>query len=327
MFSGKTIFIAPLDWGLGHATRCVPIIHTLSENNTLILGVTPLNTAFFSTHFPDLQKVEVPSYRMSYSRYLPLWLKLLAQVPKIWSVFREEKKGVERIISQHNVDVIISDSRYGLVNKNVYSILMTHQLTIKAPFGSFFANRMNSGYVRKFDEVWVPDYEEKNSRLSGELSDPGKINIPVNYIGPKSALVNLTGIKTDSEKFDYLILLSGVEPQRTLLENILLKRAALSKKKIALVRGSNSPISTTENLKLIDFSFAEQLKELIVNADTVICRSGYSTLMDLHLLNKKKIILIPTPGQTEQEYLASYWSKKFGCEILIQAKAEKFDFN
>lgn len=204
---------------------------------------------------------------------------------------------------------------------------MTHQLTIKAPFGSFFANRMNSGYVRKFDEVWVPDYEEKNSRLSGELSDPGKINIPVNYIGPKSALVNLTGIKTDSEKFDYLILLSGVEPQRTLLENILLKRAALSKKKIALVRGSNSPISTTENLKLIDFSFAEQLKELIVNADTVICRSGYSTLMDLHLLNKKKIILIPTPGQTEQEYLASYWSKKFGCEILIQAKAEKFDFN
>jgi len=223
--------------------------------------------------------------------------------------------------------MVISDNRYGFTHKTAHCVLITHQLNIKAPFILFMANFINRAYINKFNEVWVPDYKEKNLRLAGELSDPGKISIPVNYIGPQSALVHSTPVKRDSERSDYLILLSGVEPQRTILENILITRMAFLQKKIILVRGSNTHLSVEDkNIKVMDFCFGEQLRDLIVNADTVICRSGYSTLMDLHLLHKNKLILIPTPGQTEQEYLASYWHEKFGSEALSQEVATKFNF-
>lgn len=327
MISGKTIFISPLDWGLGHSSRCVPIIRSLSGKNTVIIGITKLNASFFDNYFPDLQKVEVPSYEISYSKKLPLWLKLVSQWPKINAVIKKEKRLLEKIISDHKINFVISDNRFGLTNKNTHCVFITHQLNIQVPFFSFVANLINRKYIHRFNEVWIPDYENRDLRLSGQLSDSSHIKIPVKYIEPKSALENFGSKIEKNAKTDYLILLSGIEPQRSILEKLLIEKFSTSKQKIVLVRGSNSFLKTKNHtMELIDFAYGEKLNNLIVNAETVICRSGFSTLMDLHLLNKKQLILIPTPGQSEQEYLAAYWKKKFGARELLQKAIKLYSF-
>jgi uncharacterized protein (TIGR00661 family) len=324
LISGKTIFISPLDWGLGHATRCVPIIKSLSKDNTVVIGVSHLNAPFFIRHFPNLQKAELPSYKISYSKNLPAWLKIILQWPKIKSVVKKERQVLKKIISHYKIDVVISDNRFGLTNENVKCIFITHQLNLKGPFSLSIADRVNKKYINSFNEIWVPDYEDKSRRLSGVLSDSAGVKVPVTYIGPQSFLNDPEFKTTGSEKIDYLILLSGVEPQRSILEKILVEKFNKNKLKILLVRGSATNFELQRgNLKVVDFSFGEELKNIIINADTVICRSGYSTLMDLHLLNKNKLILIPTPGQTEQEYLAAYWKKKFNILVIDQGVANE----
>ena len=241
------------------------------------------------------------------------------QWPKINTVIRREKQQLKKIVSRFKIDFIISDNRFGLTHPKVHSVFITHQLHLKTPFFSRVVNNINRNYIHNFNEVWVPDFEDANLRLSGQLSDSSRIKIPVKYIGPQSTLANIQTPGNGSEKYDYLILLSGVEPQRTILENSLLEKFETSDKKIVFVRGSNSPVSAKNKaIKFVNISFGEELKKIIVNSETVICRSGYSTLMDLYLLNKKQLILIPTPGQTEQEYLAEYWMKKFNAFILKQ---------
>ncbi len=327
MISNKTIFISPLDWGLGHATRCVPIIKELCASNKVIIGTTVLNRIFFDKNFPELQKINLPSYTIKYSNNLPVWVKILLQWPKINAVINEEKKVVEQIIAEHKVDLVISDNRFGLYNKKVESIFITHQLNVKSPLFLGLANKKNKEYIHQFNKVWVPDHKNENERLSGQLSDCAGIKIPVEYIGPKSALAKIEINSSEQEKYDLLILLSGVEPQRTILENKLIEKFKDSSKKIILVRGSDSEFhAINKNISVFNFAFDGELKKIILNAGTVICRSGYSTLMDLYLLNKKKIILIPTPGQTEQEYLAKYWKGKFGANVCMQNTISQYNF-
>jgi len=321
LISGKTIFFSPLDWGLGHATRSVPIIKSLLQNNKIILGVTILNRSFFELQLPDLMKIELPSYHISYSKWLPVWLKILTQWPKINSVIKKEKKILEKVIQDHKIDLVISDNRYGLSSKKVECIFITHQLKIKTPFLSFPANQINKRYIHRFNKVWVPDYEDENLRLSGQLSDSEDIKIPVIYIGPQSLLKNDNDKPKTDEKIDYLILLSGVEPQRSILEKMLVENLKNSGRKIVLVRGSDSECNLNAgSTRVLNFAFGLELKDLINKSGTVICRSGYSSLMDLHQLNKTKIILIPTPGQTEQEYLAEYWRENSELKCLTKRK-------
>jgi uncharacterized protein (TIGR00661 family) len=324
LVNNKTIFISPIDWGLGHASRCVSIVHELKKNNRVILGVTELNAFLFDQYFPELEKVTLPSYAISYSKILPLWFKLLLQWPKINKVIKQENYQLQEIVNTYSIDLVISDNRFGLFSKRIESIFITHQLHLKTPVFSSFANRLNKKYINCFNEVWVPDFEEVKSRLAGDLCNSEDTHLPVKYIGPQSALTNST-TQTSQDKFDYLILLSGVEPQRTILENQCLAVFEKSNGKVVLVRGTKyAKIISSENVVIKNFVFGDELKDLVVNAKTVICRSGYSTLMDLCLLNKKKMILIPTPGQTEQEYLANYWKTNFGATVFEQKNFVKY---
>lgn len=326
MISGKTIFISPLDWGLGHASRCVPIIKELTDNNKIIIGITHRNSRFFDQYFPDLEKVHLPSYSISYSKRVPLWLKLLLQWPKINSIIRTENKLLQTLIPKHKIDLLISDNRFGMYHKSVHSVFITHQLNVQTPFSFGIANSINRRFIHRFNEVWVPDYEQKSLRLSGQLSDSEGIRIPVKYIGPKSALMDLTK-GSPAKKNDVLILLSGPEPQRTVLEEILIKKFSGFKGEIVLVRGSDSEYNTKiGNIRVVNYAYTNELRDVIVNSETVICRSGYSTLMDLHLLQKKKLILIPTPGQTEQEYLAAHWHQRFQATVLFQKDIKQHHF-
>lgn len=324
MIKGKTIFISALDWGLGHATRCVPLIKQLQKDNIIVLGVTPLTSLVFDEEFPDLKKVSVEPYDIKYSDRLSLSLKLLLDAPRIFSVIKKERTQLRKIIHDYSIDVVISDNRFGLYNSRVKSIYITHQMQIQAGLFSGLANKIHHRFMKYFGEIWIPDFENEEACLAGKLSRNKKFK-NVFYIGPLSRLaVSESKIK----EFDYLCLLSGPEPKRTELETLLMQRAVLSDKKICLLRGTHLVMEDVPpmNVKVIDLPNSKQLSDLITSSSTIVCRSGYSTLMDLYSLRNTNCILIPTPGQSEQVYLAEYWKGKFGAKVLEQENLKTFGF-
>jgi hypothetical protein len=299
---------------LGHATRCVPIIRTLLNNgNTVILGSTALTEKIFKVEFPSLERVSLPGYDISYSSILPLWLKLGAQLPKVLKVISKEHAQMAAVVQEKNIDIIISDNRYGLHSSKTKNYIICHQVNLKTPFFERWSNSTHVDMLKKFDEVWVPDHEEKEKKLSGELSE-NVFGLECRYIGPLSRLEK----KDLPNTLDHLFLLSGPEPGQSDLLKKIVSRLENYKKKAVIVSSSDAcdEMDLNSNIDLIKLPSREQLNDLIASAKTVVCRSGYSTLMDMHLLGKSELTLIPTPGQTEQEYLALYWSRVYNCIYL-----------
>jgi spore coat polysaccharide biosynthesis predicted glycosyltransferase SpsG len=326
LITNKTIFFSALDWGLGHATRCVPIIRALEKNNKIIIGVTPLTRIIFDEEFPQLEKINVPAYNIKYSSVFPLWLKLLLDWPGISRVIKEENNLLRKIISENKIDAVISDSRFGLYSKKVKSIFITHQLFLKTPFANSISQKLNRNYILNFDEIWIPDFEDNEKSLSCELSHGEHFHHTVKYIGPKSRLVKK---ENSGKKYDYLFLISGPEPQQSILKKLLIEKCKnYPILRFAVVLPKHKAYETEQGHPHLDFFLSpdnNRLSELISQSEKIICRSGYSTLMDLHFLNKKNIILVPTPGQTEQEYLAQYWKENFNCKVLDQKKIPDFE--
>lgn len=223
---------------------------------------------------------------------------------------------LQRFISENKVDVIISDNRFGFFAKNIHSVFITHQLFLKTPFASGIAQNKNRKFIQNFNEVWIPDYESDSESLSGELSHGNHFHKNIKYVGPQTRLQKINSLEI---KYDYLFLLSGPEPQHTVLKNLLIEKAKqYPQLKFALVTNSQSKYEL-ENTQTFSSPSNALLSEIISQSEKIICRSGYSTLMDLHLLDKKSLILIPTPGQTEQEYLAEYWANKFKACYIKQS--------
>lgn len=285
------------------------------QHNTIVLGVTPTTEIIFNEEFPQLKKINIEPYNIRYSGWLPVSLKLLLDAPRILNVINKEHQQLKQIINSHAINVVISDNRFGLWNKQVECIYISHQLNIQAGWFSGIANKIHHHYINKFKQLWVPDvYTEKN--IAGKLSQSNQFK-NITYLG---ALSRLEKTETNSKVIDYLILLSGPEPQRSLLEEALIKTMNASTKTVCLVRGSSSFISKSvnNNIRIINYATAPELSEFVSSANCVICRSGYSTLMDLYVLKKQNIILIPTPHQHEQEYLASYWEQCYGAKVVLQ---------
>lgn len=294
-------------------------------DNLVILGVTPTTSIIFDEEFPTLKKIAIEPYHIKYSSWLPISLMLVTDAPRIKRVIEKEGEQLETIIKENQVDVVISDNRFGLVNKNAECIYITHQLNIQAGWLSLIADKIHHHYIKQFNKIWVPDFESDETCLAGKLSRNHTFK-NVEYIAPHSRLSNDTKV---AEDLDYLIVLSGPEPQRTVLETTLLELAKKSTKQICMVRGSNNPISNIvdSNIKVFNYASAEQLSQLLLSAKKVLCRSGYSTLMDLYTLHKKHLILIPTPGQHEQEYLANYWQETQCAKIVLQKDLKDFKFD
>ena len=303
----------------------MPIIRTLlSSGNTVILGTTSLTEKIFNEEFPELKHLQLPEYDISYSSILPLWLKLGTQYTKVLKTIKSEHEIIENYIAVHNINVVISDNRYGLYSKNAHCIIVCHQLNLKTPFFEKWSNNTHVELLKKYNEVWVPDYKEKEKKLAGELSE-NVFGLNCKYIGPLSRLE-----KMEAEiKYDLLFLLSGPEPTQTDLLKSVINKLKDYRRKVAIVSSSpicDDPRDLRENVFLIKLPNKNELSEIIAASKTIICRSGYSTLMDMHVLEKKELILIPTPGQTEQEYLAEYWSKKFKSVHLLQSQLEAYTF-
>jgi uncharacterized protein (TIGR00661 family) len=314
--------VVPLDWGLGHATRCIPIINTLIQYNcTVILAGEGAVETLLQQEFPRLLFLPLKGYRIRYSKSrLGLPVVMALQIPKIIAAIRREHRWLQAAVREHNIDIVISDNRYGLYHNRIPSIFITHQLLIKTPFGGdLFLQKLAYSYINRFTECWVPDNAGPEN-LAGALSHPArKPAIPVRYIGPLSRLAPHAAL----EKY-LLILLSGPEPQRTLLEKSLIKEVAGYPGPVVLVRGLphlTEVVTVAPHVTVHAHLPAAKLGELMAGATFVISRSGYSTVMDI-VTTGKKAIFIPTPGQTEQEYLATYLMGK-GLAFSMRQK----DFN
>jgi predicted glycosyltransferase len=319
----RRILLAPLDWGLGHATRCIPIIRSLQEQGCeVVLAGDGAVEALLSNEFPEMEIKILKGYGISYSKNASLFGSMLQQLPRILQSIKAEQQWLSDLLKKESFDLIISDNRPGFYSSQVPSVYITHQLLINSGKGKWLnrlLQKLHSRYMKNFNEVWVPDLEGQTN-LAGELSHPSKPIVQPVYLGLLSRMQTITCEK----KYDLMTLLSGPEPQRTILEEKLIEQLSSFKGTALLVRGlpktSASLLQLPEHVTVYDHLPANELKQAICASHLIICRSGYTTLMDIVRL-KKKAVLIPTPGQPEQEYLAEYMEEQQLFPYLVQAEA------
>ena len=319
----KNILVAPLNWGLGHATRCIPIIKALEQNNfNPIIASDGVALALLKKEFPHLVSVELTPYDISYAeKGKNFKWKLLAQMPKMFKAVYGERKIVNQIIETHSIDGIISDNRLGVYSRKIPSIFMTHQLNVLSGKTSWLTTKVHSKFISKFDQCWVPD-NDSMSNLTGKL---GHLKNPLKnlvYIGPLSRFEK----KRRKKVFDLMVILSGPEPQRTFLEQKIIEELKFYDGNVVFIKGvveQNQISSTQGSITFYNFMNSEQLENTFNQSEKVLCRSGYTTVMDLAKLGKKAFF-IPTPGQYEQEYLA----EKYRIDgIAPSCKQEEFSID
>lgn len=323
--TSKKILVAPLDWGLGHTTRCVPLIKALiALGHSVIFAGTEQQQAFIKNIYNHIECITLPGYDIIYSSSeKPGKLQPLQWLPRINRAIKKEQKWLKQTVDSLGIDGIISDNRYGLYHDKLPCVILTHQLRIQTGLGSVadaIMQKLHYKLLQRFSEVWVPDVKG-DGNLAGVLSQPQSLPANTTYIGWLTQM-SLTPPRSSDEH--YLVLLSGPEPQRSILETKLLARFKNYKGKVVFVTGrvNKGPRIIPANIEYHDMVAGKPLAELIMQAHTVVCRSGYSTLMDLQLA-RKPAILIPTPGQTEQEYLAAYLAQRPGYAWCTQTEAEK----
>lgn len=333
------VLVVPLDWGLGHATRCIPVIRALLKGGAAVwLAGEGAQEKLLREEFPGLPFLPLEGYRVRYARTARGFArKMLFQWLRLKGVMRREHQWLQQVTAQYGFDAVISDNRYGLYHSTIPCVLITHQLSIKSPFGHWAENlirRINYKYISRFSQCWVPDHAGPVN-LAGILSHPECMpSTSITYTGPLSRF-SKTGIASPKEHL--LILLSGPEPQRSLLEEIMVRAISHYAGTVTLVRGlpgHATHLPSTEMIQCHNHLPAAALQAEMEKASLVIARSGYSTLMDAAVLGKK-CIFIPTPGQPEQEYLARYSMEKgwalavpqdaFDLETELQ-KAKAFSF-
>lgn len=299
----KKVLVTVLNWGLGHATRCIPLIRELEKRNAPpILASDGPALLLLQKEFPHLKSYELPSYNITYtSNGNFLKWKLLFDTPSILKTIKAEKRVTKKIVEEENISVIISDSRFGTRFKHIHNIFITHQLNVLSGNTTFLSSIIHRRYTNKFQECWIPDSPGRKN-LSGILGHLKHQSDRFKYLGAISRFE-----KFDSPLiYDYLILLSGPEPQRGLLEEILFKAFQKTTKKILFVRGVLEEENFTclnVNIETRNYLYGKELEQAINSSRLVIARSGYTTILDLAKL-EKKAFFIPTPGQFEQEYLA-----------------------
>ncbi len=304
MTKGK-IIVAPLHWGLGHATRCIPVINALLEQNfTPIIASDGAALHLLRMEFPQLKCYQLPSYGIQYPKNgKKFTYKLLLQLPKIFRAAQKEKKIISKIIEKEGVTGIISDNRFGVRSKKVPSVYITHQISVLSGNTTFLSTKLHQKIIEKFAICWIPDYQNEPN-LAGKLSHENGHNSGYRYINPLSRFT----FEKKEKKYDLLVLLSGPETQRTLLEEKLLNELKNYPKSVLFIRGimeERQKYSKQDNCFVVNYMLGKELENAINESELILARSGYSTIMDLDRL-KAKAFFIPTPGQFEQEYLASY---------------------
>jgi len=307
------VLVAPLNWGLGHATRCIPLVRRyLQEGAEVWLGGTGSSLRLLKSYFPELTSIELASLAIRYNAGRSQVTAMLRALPQlVWFVWGNRKK-IAELVKTTAFDLIISDNCFGVWSEKCDCVYMTHQLHICLPkhwhWLEGIASKCHAHLYNKYKEVWVPDYAGEPN-LSGILGHPKQIDKRVRYIGPLSRFENANGVEvpTVSDTYDVVAVLSGPEPQRTIFEQEIMARYMGKSEQVLIVRGKTDEPQlriSKQNITLVPTINDESLVGLLRAAKKIIARSGYTTIMDLHVLGlMEKAELHPTPGQSEQEVL------------------------
>ena len=280
----------------------------LNSDYDVIIGSSGISSDLLKNEFPKLKHYDLPAYEIKYSKKNNFIFKILLQIPKFLSIVRKEYQILKRVIKIEKFDLIISDNRYGIYSEDIPSIFITHQVSPKlSVFLKLFESiifKLHLKYLKRFKKCLIPDFRG-NINLSGDLSHNLRLPDSYYFIGPLSQFRKYElNIKN---KYDIMLIISGPEPQRSIFEKIAIKQIKRSGKKSLLVSGNPSYKESyrEENIKIVSHLNRKEMNDAIISSEIIISRAGYTTIMDLMLLNRKAILL-PTPGQTEQEYLAKY---------------------
>jgi len=325
------ILICPLEWGLGHSGRSIVLAKKLrASGNNILIGAGKEHLAFFKKELPGLTYIDFPGYKPGYSRYLPQYLKLLLDVPILIFHSAREHKNLKRIIREHSIDMVISDNRFGLWNNEIRSVYITHMPRI--PFPAFFRFLEFTGIllhrmiIKRYSLCFIPDLPGELN-VSGRLSHGLRLPSNVRYIGLLSRFSEVeTGSKMNPVNVVHnTVILSGPEPQREMLKNRLFN-IFRDKEPVTVFFGGKpddaGEILREGNIIWYDHPDAVQMKELILTSKSIIARAGYTSIMELISLGRSAL-LIPTPGQTEQEYLARSLTEKGWFTFIHQKQTDK----
>lgn len=316
----RTVIFGILNWGLGHASRSIPIIKYLQSQDYNVIVCTDGHVIdFLRKEIPDFNYEILPAYNMHY-RYHSMALNMLLQSPKLYLTYLKEKRVFRKLEEKYKPVFCISDNRYGCIAKNAPSFFISHQWNIlgssqkKHPL----ASRLNQYFIRKYKALLIPDDPVLN--ITGKLTrDLDHTHYDLGMISRFSIEEN----KEEKKTIQCLAILSGPEPKRTQLE---VKLCGYFEKnpnaQFALTRGTEKKPSHAIPSNVIVYNIADKKKilELINQSEVLLCRSGYSSIMDYLMLDLKRIIFIPTPGQTEQEYLAERLRVFHGYECLKESE-------
>jgi hypothetical protein len=336
------VLVCPLDWGLGHATRCIPLIRALRDDgHEVVLGASGGGLRLLRAEFPDLESFDFPGYPVRYSRSAATLLPvLLAQLPGLLLGMLRERKALERAVRDRGIDLVVSDGRYGVRTRLRPSIFITHQVFIRIPGnlpGTGFAERLlfalNRRLLKRFREVWIPDYPGRPN-LSGDLSHK-PCDLPnLAFIGPLSRFgTNEEASGEPLPAIDLLASVSGPEPQRTRFETLLRDQLRRRTGTRVLIRGlpglagpdrSNPGRIVPGELNEFPHLDGRTMERLFASAKAVVARSGYTTVMEMAALGLAKVIVVPTPGQSEQEYLADHLDR---ARIALRAVQEELELD
>lgn len=304
MFHGARILVAPLNWGLGHAARCIPVIHLLKELGAVpIIGADKGPLALLREEFPGLEHVRIPGMEVRYgSGHSQVWA-LAKQFPAMLQQVRRERLWLEQNKESLLLDAVISDQRFGLHAPGLPSVLITHQVFPFTPFMGPFARQINRKHIGRFLRCWIPDHIQAPG-LAGALSHGADLPGNARYIGPLSRFAGYAPMPF-SPSFRIVAVISGPEPQRTLLEQqVLHQLETISGPHLVLTGLPETATRHVGNVRIEGHLRKEALCNALVQAELVVGRTGYSTVMDLDAIGRGAL-LVPTPGQPEQEYLGA----------------------
>jgi len=308
-YRSMKILFGVFDWGIGHAIRDIPLIDELLKDNEVHIISTGRALKIVRDHFKDrCLYYDVPSVHPPYTKTRFFKVKFTLLGLTMLRSLSDARKSSQEIVGR-GFDKVISDCRYDVYDTPQNSYLINHQLRFKTPFGAervfekWLASRM-----KRYRYILVPDFEQKSLsvRLSHDLRylQADKIK----YIGILSHISKLDV----PEDIEYFVSLSGPEIQRKLLEDKIISQLDQLEGKIVIAGGNPESDSNRvyEKFECYGFLGAKQQENFMNRAKFVVARAGYTTVMELVELNKKRVLLLPTPGQPEQEYLADYYEKK-----------------
>ena len=325
------ILICPLEWGLGHAARIIPIARSLREmNHMVIIASGEEHLSLIRNELPGITCIDFSGFKPSYSAFLPQYLSMLLKTPVLIFHIIKEHYRLKKIIKENNIDIVISDNRFGLWNRGITSVYITHMPRIPFPepfrFLEFIGVLLHRSVINKYTYCFIPDLPGRIN-LTGRLSHNLKLPGNVRYIGILSRF-SIPSSAVLKEKFSFphnTVILSGPEPQKTILKRKLIDILKEREPATIVLEGKPGKDTSTENIGNIRFYNhlpAPEIISLITNSQCVISRSGYTTIMELVSL-KSNALLIPTPGQTEQEYLGKYLSEMGWFETISQNHLNK----